>query len=317
MSAAEAAQAMAAGARRAGWEVDLAPVSDGGEGFAAALGGLARPQKVHDPLGRIVQSCYFELEGPRVVAVEMALASGLELVGGPQANDPVAASTAGTGELIAAAVRSGAKSVLVGVGGSATTDGGLGALQAMEPLSRLSGVRLVVACDVRTKFLQAARCFAAQKGATPAQVRFLARRLESLADLYRRRFGVDVSALVGGGAAGGLAGGLAAVGAELVSGFEVVADRLGLGERVAGADLVISGEGLLDEQSWQGKSVGGVVGLAEEASVPAAVIAGAVESPPERQVEVVSLVESFGPTLAWSDPKGCLQEATYRLIRRL
>ena len=128
----------------------------------------------------------------RRAVIEMAAASGLELAGGAEGNDPVAATTTGTGELIAAAVESGATRVLVAVGGSATTDGGLGALRALSPLPRLRGVELVVACDVRTAFVDAAGVFGPQKGATPAQVRLLTARLERLADVYLHDHGVDV-----------------------------------------------------------------------------------------------------------------------------
>ncbi len=196
------------------------------------------------------------------------MASGLELVGGAEGNDPISASTTGTGELISAAVDLGATRVLVGVGGSATTDGGFGALRALYPPQRLRGVELLVACDVRTRFVDAARIFAPQKGASPAQVTLLERRLERLAQVYLEEHGVDVRELEGSGAAGGLAGGLAAVGAELVPGFELVADEVGLAERIEGADLVVTGEGFLDEQSFDGKVVGGVAELAAEVDVP-------------------------------------------------
>src|SRR5690606_33658539 len=153
--------------------------------------------------------------------------------------DPIGATTAGTGELVAEAVEAGARRVIVTLGGSATTDGGYGALEALEPVQRLRGVRLEVACDVRTRFLDAAAVFAPQKGATPAQVKLLQGRLHRLAQVYRERFGVDVTELEGGGAAGGLAGGLAAVGAELRGGFDLVAEELDLAERLVDADLVV------------------------------------------------------------------------------
>src|SRR5690606_17500378 len=148
--------------------------------------------------------------------IEMAEASGLLLAGGRDGNDAVAASTAGTGELIVAALDAGARRIVVGVGGSATTDGGLAALRALHPLGRLKGVELLVACDVRTTFVDAAEVFAPQKGASPAQVALLRRRLERLAQVYLDEHGVDVTELAGAGAAGGLAGGLAAAGARLV-----------------------------------------------------------------------------------------------------
>src|SRR5690606_26053325 len=172
-----------------------------------------------------------------------ALASGLALAGHAAGNDPLAATSAGTGELIDAALRAGAKRIVVGLGGSATTDGGLGALQAIPAPARLRGVELLVACDVATPFSRAAEVFGPQKGATPAQVRLLTGRLEQLARRYRDEFGVDVESLAGSGAAGGLAGGLATLGGRLVPGFDLVADELGLHDALEGADLVITGEG--------------------------------------------------------------------------
>src|SRR5205823_1257039 len=133
----------------------------------------------------------------------------------------------------------------VGVGGSATTDGGLACITALEPHSRLGAVDLVVACDVTTRFIDAAEVFAPQKGATAAQVALLRRRLERLAQVYEERFGVDVRDVPGAGAAGGLAGGLAAIGARLMPGFDLVADTVGLADRLDGVDLVITGEGFL------------------------------------------------------------------------
>jgi glycerate kinase len=313
-TAAEVAEAIGDAARGAGWTADLAPVSDGGEGFCAVLGGRPRPVTVHGPAGQNIDSAWYELD-PTTAAVEMAMASGLDLAGGKDGNDPVRASTAGTGELIAAAVKAGARRVLVGVGGSATTDGGWGALEVLEPHSRLRGVDIQVACDVKTRFLDAAAVFSPQKGASPAQVELLARRLERLAQLYLDRFGVDVQALDGSGAAGGLAGGLAAIGATLVGGFELVADRIDLAERIEGADLVITGEGLLDEQSFEGKSVGGVVGLAEDFGVPVVVLAGDADH--ETPVAHRTLVEAYGEDQAWADPLGCLQRLTEELLRRL
>lgn len=286
-----------------GHEVERAPLADGGEGFLDVLGGANRSTVVSGPLGDPVEAPW--RLSRRVAVIEMAAASGLVLVGGADANDPVEASTYGTGELIETAVESGARRVLVGVGGSATTDGGLGALRALHPPQRLRGIDLVVACDVRTRFVDAATVFAAQKGATPAQVELLRRRLERLAQVYRLESGVDVTELDGSGAAGGLAGGLATVGAELVPGFELVADEIGLDERLEGADLVITGEGFLDAESFDGKVVGGVAELAASLGVPVLAVVGEVVHPlpaiPEG-LEVVSLAERFGLEQSLADP---------------
>ena len=214
------------------------------------------------------------------------------------------------------AVESGATRVLVGVGGSATTDGGLGALRALFPPARYRAVELVVASDVRTKFVDAAAVFAPQKGATPAQVELLRRRLERLADSYLDDYGVDVRDLEGSGAAGGLAGGLAAIGAELQSGFDVVADEVELFDRIEGADLVITGEGFLDAESFDGKVVGGVCDLAAEAGVPVLAVVGEAFDDVDQRVETISLVERFGEDRSMKDTVACIEEAVTEWLRR-
>jgi glycerate kinase len=296
-TAPELAAAIAAAASAHGWSADEVPVADGGEGLLDALssiGGSLRTTTVHGPLGAPVEAPW-RLSGATAV-IEMARASGLALVGGPEGNDPMNASTVGTGELIAAAIAAGARRVIVGLGGSATTDGGRGCLGALEPLDRLRSVELVVACDVTTLFVDAAREFGPQKGATPAQVALLGRRLERLAQDYQARSGVNIRELPGAGAAGGLAGALASVGARLVPGFDLVADVTGLGERIAAADLVVTGEGFLDEWSFGGKAVGGVIELSRDAGVDVLVVAGDVatfiaEAPTmTRDATIVSLV---------------------------
>jgi glycerate kinase len=310
------ARAVAAAVGRAaweqGWDCDEIPVSDGGEGFLDALGGPNRTTTVTGPLGDPVDAGW-RLDGKRAV-LEMARASGLELLGGPEGNDPVAAATHGTGELLAAAMDAGARRILLGVGGSATTDGGLGALRALHPLPRLRGIDLVVACDVRTRFLDAAPLFAPQKGASAAQVELLARRLERLAQVYQEEHGIDVRPIEGAGAAGGLAGGLAAIGAELVEGFEVVADEVDLYGRIEGADLVITGEGYLDAQSFEGKVVGGVAALAQEAGVRVVAIVGEVDDGDADRLEVVSLVERFGQERAMTDTARCVEDVAASLM---
>jgi glycerate kinase len=295
-TAAQVAGAVAQAVVEAGGTCDEQPLADGGEGTLEALGGANRTTVVTGPLGDEVAAPWRLSKGTAVV--EMALASGITLVGGAEANDALAASTYGTGELIAAAVDAGAHRVIVGVGGSATTDGGLGALRALYPLQRFRGTEVIVACDVRTPFVHAAETFSAQKGASPAQVRFLTRRLESLAATYREEHGVDVASLVGGGAAGGLAGGLAAgLGADLVSGFDLVADELDLDEHLEGADLVITGEGYLDAESIDGKVVGGVRALATQHGVPTLAVVGDAD-------------------LAWVDANRDLIGSVERLVTR-
>lgn len=296
-SARELVGAVSRAADAAGWRCVEAPLADGGEGLLDVFGGPNRVATVTGPLGDPVQAG-FRVDGDRAV-IEMAKASGLELVGGAAGNDALSATSAGTGELIAEAANAGARRIIVGVGGSACTDGGLGAIRGLEPLARMAGRSIEVACDVRIGFVEAASRFGPQKGASPAQVELLTRRLERLAQVYEEQFGADVSDLVGSGAAGGLAGGLAAIGAELMSGFDLVADELGLDDLVSDADLVVTGEGLLDDQSLDGKVVGGVVEMAKDFGVEVAVVCGAVEEGDWDRtalegVEVVSLADRFG-----------------------
>jgi glycerate 2-kinase len=314
-NARDVAAALGRAAAAAGWNCDEVPLADGGEGTLEVLGGPNRATSVTGPLGDPVRA-EWRLDG-RTAVIEMARASGLVLVGGPDANDPVAASTVGTGELIGTAIDSGARRVLVGLGGSATTDGGLGALRALYPLHRLGGLELVALCDVRTRFVDAAEVFAPQKGASPAQVELLRRRLDRLADVYRSDYGVDVRELDGAGAAGGLAGGLAVAGAALVPGFEAVADEVDLHDAIEGADLVVTAEGFLDQQSFEGKVVGGVVGLAAPLGVPCVAIVGEVVDdldPPGKGLEVVSLVERFGRERAHTDTLACIEAVAAEVL---
>jgi glycerate kinase len=320
-TAAEIAAAVTRAAASTGWECDEAPIADGGEGTLDVLGGTPRETTVRGPLGLPVRAEWRMLDNGTAV-VEMARASGLLLAGGAEGNDPMVATTHGTGELIVAALESGAKRVIVAVGGSATTDGGLGAITALGG-RKLRGVDVVVACDVMTTFVDAAEVFAPQKGATPAQVALLRRRLERLAEIYVEDHGVDVRGIEGSGAAGGLAGGLAALGARLVPGFDVVADAIDLEERVARAALLVTGEGFLDAQSFEGKAVGGAVDVARAAGVPALVVCGDVyrdELPDDpfggADVEVVSLVERFGEHRAMAATAACVEEVVAERLSR-
>ncbi len=278
LSAAAAAAAMARGLRTAGYDTVIElPLADGGEGtlevIASLRGGSSRVTQVTGPLGDRVDAEWAVLPDGTAV-IEMARASGRALVDRDR-RDALEASTRGTGELIAAAIRGGAERVVVGVGGSATTDGGLAAVQALD--WSLGGAEVIVACDVRTPFLDAATIFGPQKGASAAQVGLLTRRLEQLASVYQDRTGIDVTTIEGGGAAGGLAGGQAAIGAHIEPGFDVVADIVGLESFLETANLVVTGEGKLDTTSFDGKVVGSVLQLATGFGVPRlGVIAGQV-----------------------------------------
>ncbi|MGZ4461489.1 MAG: glycerate kinase family protein [Gaiellaceae bacterium] len=314
IGAAEAAAAIGTGAEAAGASCRRLPLADGGEGTLDVLGGANRASAVAGPLGAPVEAGW-RLEGERAV-IEMARASGLAIAGGRDANDPLVAATRGTGELILRAIEAGAGRILVAVGGSASTDGGIGAVEVLRDLAPFPahGIRVEVACDVQTRFVDAARVFAPQKGADAAQVGQLTERLRALAERYRRDLGVDVESLPGAGAAGGLAGGLAALGAELVVGFDLVADLLGLDAALEEADLVITGEGRLDRTSFEGKVVGGVLARAEAAGRPVLVIAGDVEAGVRERVQSVSLRERFGERRAWTETACCIEEAAAALV---
>ena len=314
-AAAAIAGAIVAGARAAGREGRALPLADGGEGTLEAFGGANRTSTVTGPLGRPV-AARWRLDGPLAV-IEMAEASGLAAAGGAAANDPLAATTRGTGELILEAVAAGARHLLVGVGGSATTDGGAGALDALgrRPFGEL-GIAVEVACDVESAFTEAARLFGPQKGAHPAQVAALSARLEVLAVAYREEFGVELAARPFSGAAGGLAGGLAALGAQLRSGFTVVAEHLGLEEAVAASELVVTGEGRLDAASFTGKVVGGVAALAERHGVPLLVVAGEADPAAAARVDVRSLTDRYGERRARAEPLALVRETVAEALAR-
>lgn len=295
-SASGIAEAVARGVARFGGTTVQLPMADGGEGLLEVLGGPDRTATVTGPISGSIEVGW-RLSGETAV-IEMARVAGLALVGGAAGNLPMDATTAGVGELVRHAVEIGARRVIVGVGGSATTDGGLGAVGAMGPPDRYLGVELMVACDVRTRFTEAAAVFGAQKGATSAQIKMLTRRLERLVQVYEKQYGVDVSTMQGAGAAGGLAGGLAALGADLFDGFDLVAEEVGLDHHLRGADLVVTGEGWLDASSYEGKVVGGVEAYAAAAGVPVLVVAGGADLDLTGSECVVSLAERYGQDLA-------------------
>ena len=291
------------------------PLADGGEGTLDALGGANRTTLVTGPLGKPVQAPWRLHRGTAVI--EMACASGLLLAGGKEKNDPIAATTTGTGELIDAALDLGAKRIIVCLGGSATNDGGLGAVKAIQTPARLKGVEFVVACDVTTQFTDAAKVFGPQKGASPAQVQFLTTRLEKLVQVYQQNYGVDVSEISGAGAAGGLAGGLAALGAQLVPGFDLVAEEVELDVLLSDIDMVITGEGFMDSESFAGKVVGSMAELASERKIQIAAICGEIHPDVRSHINSVSLVETFGRDEAFARPLHCIEHAALKSLRDL
>ena len=295
------------------------PMADGGEGTLDVLGGPNRTTLVTGPLGQPVEAAWRLHRG--VAVIEMARASGLTLAGGPTKNDPLNATTQGVGELIDTALNAGAKKIIVCLGGSATTDGGLGALKAIGTPARLLAVEFLVACDVDTLFTDAAKVFAPQKGATPAQVGMLTGRLEQLAQRYERDYGINVARIPGSGAAGGLAGGLAALGAKLIPGFDIVAEENGFDEAVKEHDLVITGEGLLDDTSFDGKVVGSVFDYAQDAKKRTLAIVGdideAMDASLRAEIETISITEMFGADMALEQVLRCVEDATTDVLKKL
>lgn len=314
LTATEAARAIAEGVRAAlpDAEIDEAPMSDGGAGLVdamlAARGGERIETEVHDPLMRPVRAGWALLSGG-AAAIEMAAASGLVLLKDEE-RDPLIATTYGTGELIRAALDRGCRRIIVGVGGSATVDAGAGAMQALgarlldatgadlpsggAALARLvrmdrtgvdarlahTGIR--VASDVTNTLCGpqgAALIFGPQKGASEQDARALDAALACFAGVVLRDTGIDLLTMPGGGAAGGLGAGLAAVaGATIEPGFAIVAEAVGLGQRIAAADFVITGEGRLDAQTAFGKTAAGVARMARAHGKRVGVIAGSVRA---------------------------------------
>jgi glycerate kinase len=267
-TAAAAAAALARGFRRGGADTLELPVADGGEGTLAAvhaaLGGSWREEVVSDPLGRPVLARWLLLEDGRAV-LEAAAAVGLPLLA-PEERDPLRASSRGLGELVLAALREGPVALVVGLGGSATVDGGAGLREVLRELP----VPTTVLCDVRTALGDAARLYGPQKGASPSAVRELERRLAALDELR------PYAELPGSGAAGGLGAALAALGAELVPGADAVLDLVGLDERVRGADVVVTGEGRVDATTREGKAPAAVATRCARAGVRCVVFGGEV-----------------------------------------
>ncbi len=383
LPAADAAAAMGEGVLDAcsGAVVDLCPLADGGEGTVAALsaatGGRLITADVFDPIGRPIRARLAllgtttgaglpgELGFSAAVAepagepspghtavVEMAAASGLALVP-PEHRDPLRTTSYGTGQLIEAALDAGAEEIIIGIGGSATCDGGSGAAQALGVLfadargaelvwglsggrlaevddidlsgrdERLERVRIRVACDVTNPLTGpdgAARVYAPQKGATPEAVETLEANLKRLAEVIRHRLCVDVERLAGAGAAGGLGAGLVAfAGATLEEGIELIAEAVRLRRRLAGADLLITGEGRLDASSGFGKATVGAARIAADCGVPAVCVPGTTDGEPgvERLFSSVRPLArtSEAAELAIREPARLIRERTAEAVR--
>jgi len=268
LSASAAAAALARGVRVGGGDALELPIADGGEGtaeaLAAALGGEWRGTVVSDPLGRPVSARWLLLADGRAV-VEAAAAIGLPLLA-PAELDPLVASSRGFGELVQAALSESPRALLVGLGGSATVDGGAGMREVLRDLP----VRTTVLCDVRTTLADAARLFGPQKGAGPDVVPVLERRLVAM-DVLR-----PFAEIPGAGAAGGLGAALAALGAELVPGASTLLDLVGFDARMHGCDLVVTGEGQVDGTTAEGKAPGVVAARCADAGIRCVVFGGRV-----------------------------------------
>jgi glycerate 2-kinase len=290
--AADVAAAIARGLRDGGREAVELPVADGGEGtmevLVGALGGELVTTTATDPLGRPVEASFALLPDGRTAIVETAQASGLSLVAEHE-RDAWAASSRGTGELIAAAAEAGAETVIVTVGGSATMDGGAGALEALEEAN--VEVELEVLCDVRTPWEDAPRVFGPQKGADPETIARLERRLQQLAtDAPRDPRGEPLT-----GAAGALSGGLWAYrGARLQPGAAYVLDAIGFDERMRASAFVVTGEGRLDDQTLEGKIVGELATRCRQAGVTCHAVVGenSLEPFKARILDLASVTEA-------------------------
>ena len=301
-------------------QIEKVPMADGGEGTVQSLvdatGGQLLTESVTDPLGGKVKANYGILGDGLTAVIEMAAASGLPLVPLDKRN-PMLTTTYGTGELIKAALERGCRKFIIGIGGSATTDGGAGVAQALcvklldasgEDIAfggiglsnlaeidmstideRIAETETVVACDVDNPLTGprgAAHVYSPQKGATSEQVELLDKYLGHFADIVKRDLGKDVKETPGAGAAGGLGAGLMAfLNAELRSGIDIVIEASKLRERMKGVDLVITGEGQLDEQTAYGKTPTGVSRVAEEMGIPVLAIAGGIKSGAETSYE--------------------------------
>jgi glycerate kinase len=352
LTAPQAASALAAGVRRVlpDAEIRVLPVADGGEGTVDAVlaaGGVRHTAAVSDPLGRPTTVDWAEVDGRAVI--ELAAASGLHHVR-PDDATAVAADTYGTGLVIRAALDAGLGNVVLGLGGSASTDGGTGILRALGArftgaagetlppgggaLGRLASVdlsglddrlvALTLCCDVRSPLLGpagAAAVFAPQKGASAATVATLEQGLTRLAAVLGAATGRNAAAVDWGGAAGGCAGGLyAALGATFAPGFDLLAELIGLDRHLAWADLVLVGEGSLDGQSLAGKAPVALAARAARLGVPAVAVAGRVDVD-AASLQAVGIRAAVGaadvagsPEAALADPARWAQAAAERLL---
>ena len=281
-------------------EVIKLSVADGGEGTVEALvdtlGGHLEWAEVSDPLGRPVKAAY-GVAGDLAI-IESAAACGLTLLTKEERN-PLVTSTKGLGELIMAAIDKGCRKFLIGLGGSATNDGGMGMIRAEGFLEKTKGMKFTVACDVDTPYIGehgASRVFGPQKGASEQDVEILEERLGGYALTILKETGVDVRDMAGAGAAGGLGGAFRAyLGAELKRGVDLVLDQIDFDSKIHGADLVITGEGCSDYQTLKGKTASGVLERAKRQGIPVALVSGAVRDEQMLRDGGFGIIEAVSP----------------------
>lgn len=347
-----AAESIAAGIRDVlpKAEVEVAPVADGGEGTAEilrrAFDGESVSTTAHDALGRAISTSYVWVEKNRIAVVEMSVAAGLQRIRFAERN-PGKASSFGVGEIIAEAIRRDARQIMVGLGGSGTNDGGFGMARAigfrffagkeeltngpveLVRLTRIvrprdsTGPPIVAAADVRNPLLGeqgATYVFAVQKGARPEQVAVLEKGLAKLADVVTRDLGCDFRNETGAGAAGGLGFGLMSFcRAQLRAGFDLIAEAIGLEQKMQAADLVITGEGRLDRQTMEGKAPAGVAMLARKLGRPVYAIVGqAAEDGKALFEKVIELARPpITPEMAMEKTGQLLRERASELVQGL
>lgn len=281
-------------------EVVKLAVADGGEGTVEALvdtlGGHLEWAEVSDPLGRPVKAAY-GVAGDLAI-IESAAACGLTLLTKEERN-PLVTSTKGLGELIMAAIDKGCRKFLIGLGGSATNDGGMGMIRAEGFLEKTKGMKFTVACDVDTPYIGehgASRVFGPQKGASEQDVEILEERLRGYALTILKETGVDVRDMAGAGAAGGLGGAFRAyLGAELKRGVDLVLDQIDFDSKIHRADLVLTGEGCSDHQTLKGKTASGVLERAKRQGIPVALVSGAVRDEQMLRDGGFGIIEAVSP----------------------
>jgi glycerate kinase len=300
--------------RELGGTSDVQPLSDGGEGFRDAFDGNVVEVRVSGPLGETVSAgiTFSSRDSGRTAILECADAIGRDHLANPTSEEALAASSTGVGELIVAAAERGAETIFLGLGGSATSDGGLGCYEFLREHGGLP-VPVIAATDVLARF-SGARRYAQQKGVREEDLSVIDERLERVRAIYFEEHGVDVETLDRTGAAGGIAGAIAALGGSLVDGLEAVAGAVDLPERISRASLVISGEGRLDEGSLEGKVTGGMAAMTG-GRVPLLLVCGSAETSAAKafvsryeHARIVALSERVGMERALGDVLGALRE---------